>query len=238
LGFACDRPPFDDVRLRRAVSHAIDRQKIIDSVLAGSAVAAGGPVPPTILPACNNASVPDYDADAAKRLVTEAGGAPPKTTLYLSSGREELSVCEAVRDYLRKVVFDVDLEMLEWSSFKDAVSRGEPDMFYLSWWADYPDPENFLFPTFHSSNWGSAGNRCRFAAPDVDAAIESAVLETDEETRTADYCRAVKLVVDAAPWVFLWHRRQFVAVQPRVHGFTFFPIHSADRGVTISLEEG
>ncbi len=238
LGFICDRAPFDDVRLRHAVSHAIDRQKIIDSVLAGSAVVADGPVPPTILPAADERQAPGYDPKVAIRLIAEAGGAPETIGLYLSSGREELSVCEAIQEYLRKVGLDVELHMLEWSSFKDAVSRGEPDIFYLSWWADYPDPENFLFPTFHSSNWGSAGNRSRFASPEVDAAIETAVAETDAATRADGYAQVEKLVVEAAPWVFLWHRKQFVAVQPRVVGFRFFPIRSADRGVQLSLREG
>ncbi len=56
---------------------------------------------------------------------------------------------------------------------KSAVNNGEADLFWLSWWADYPDPENFLFPLFHSSNHGAGGNRSRYTNQEVDRLIEA-----------------------------------------------------------------
>jgi hypothetical protein len=64
------------------------------------------------------------------------------------------------------------------------VNKGEPDAFWLSWWADYPDPENFLFPLFHSSSVGPSGNRTRLIDQDLDRIIETAQ-RTTRKKRTA-----------------------------------------------------
>jgi peptide/nickel transport system substrate-binding protein/oligopeptide transport system substrate-binding protein len=109
-------------------------------------------------------------------------------------------------------------------------------MFYLSWWADYPDPENFLFPLFHSSNHGPGGNRTRYSNATVDALIDKGRDTLDEKKRNSLYQRAEELIVADAPWVFLWHRTDFTIRQPWVKNYKIYPIYSMDKGNDIFIE--
>jgi peptide/nickel transport system substrate-binding protein/oligopeptide transport system substrate-binding protein len=129
----------------------------------------------------------------------------------------------------------VRIRQLEWSAYKEAVNRGEPDMFYLSWWADYPDPENFLFPLFHSSNHGPAGNRTRYTNAFVDSMIAQGQYTLDEDKRNLFYRRAEEMIIADAPWVFLWHRTDFSIRQPWVKNYKIYPIYSMDKGTEISF---
>jgi len=236
LGFNCQQEPFRDVRVRRAVSYAIDTRKIAATVLEKRVEPATGPIPPGLIEEPALTTGYDYDRERAVRLLNESGLAKGfRTKLFLNTGREELSVCEAIHSYLRDVEIEAELVPLEWSAFKKAVASGEAPLFYLSWWADYPEPENFLFPTFHSSNWGAAGNRARFGSTEIDHAIEDAQRTLDDTERWRKYRETEKMVVDEAPWVFLWHRKEFVLHRPRVEGLKLFPIYSADKGTEILL---
>jgi ABC-type transport system substrate-binding protein len=236
LGFNCQKEPFDDVRVRQAVSYAIDKGKIAAMVLEGRVEPATGPIPPGVVKVPPLTDGYEYDVKAATTLLNDAGlGNGFRTQLMLNTGREELSVCEAIQSFLHDVGIKVELVPLEWSAFKNAVASGEAPMFYLSWWADYPEAENFLFPTFHSSNRGAAGNRAWFASDEVDRAIEEARSILDDTVRANKYREIEKMIVDQAPWVFLWHRKEFFVRQPRVGGFRLFPIYSADKGTDIFL---
>jgi len=67
-------------------------------------------------------------------------------------------------------------------------------MFWISWWADYPDPENFLFPLFHSSNHGPSGNRTRYTNKTVDALIESGQKSLSRSEQYRAYEKAEKII--------------------------------------------
>ena len=133
---------------------------------------------------------------------------------YITADQEIVDIAEVIQSYIQAAGIKAEIKQLEWSAYKEAVNRGEPDMFYLSWWADYPDPENFLFPLFHSSNHGPAGNRTRYANATVDALIEEGRNTLDKKKRDSLYQRAEELIVADAPWVFLWHRTDFTIRQP------------------------
>ena len=113
--------------------------------------------------------------------------------------------------------------------------REEPDKFWLSWWADYPDPENFLFPLFHSKNFGSAGNRARYSNLEVDKLIELGQHASSLEQRNQWYSQAEEIIVRDAPWVFFWHRTDYVVRQPWVEHYRIFPVYSMEKGLNILL---
>ena len=107
--------------------------------------------------------------------------------------------------------------------------------FWLSWWADYPDVENFLYPLFHSSNWGAGGNRSFYRNLRVDRLIEEAQQEPEEPTRNRLYDQAESLIIEEAPWVFFWHRTDYFLYQPRVKGFVSYPLSTSDKGTDVHL---
>jgi len=160
---------------------------------------------------------------------------PLQATFLIKADREVLSIAEVIQDYLKRVGIELTLIQREWSSFKQAVNDGEFDLFYLSWWGDYPDPENFLYPTFHSANFGAGGNRSRFSDREVDKKLEAASGETDREKRRKLLAEAEERVVELAPWVFLWHKKDVVICRPRVKRFRIPLIYNGDKFEEIEL---
>ncbi|MCG2722029.1 MAG: ABC transporter substrate-binding protein [Thermodesulfovibrionales bacterium] len=234
LGFNCSRPPFDNPRLRKAVASAIDREKILNTIYEKRGRLADGPVP-DIMRKWALWSPYRYDPQKAREIIAEEGFQNSTVNFYITADQEIVDIAEVIQSYLMDAGLNVQIKQLEWSAYKESLNRGEADLFYLSWWADYPDPENFLFPLFHSANHGPAGNRTRYTNAVVDALIEQGRLTMDEKKRNALYQKAEELIVADSPWVFLWHRTDFIIRQPRVKNYTIQPIYSMDKGTEISF---
>ena len=235
LGFNCDRHPFDNPLLRKAVSYAIDREKILKTIYEGRGMLASGPVPP-VLKSWNISQAYSFNPEEAKSLLKEAGYPQGlNIKIYLTADQEVLDILEVVQGYLMNVGIKVELRQLEWSAYKAAINAGEPDAFWISWWADYPDPENFLFPLFHSLNLGPAGNRTRFKNKEVDALIEKGQKSIDKKIRDGYYKKAEELIVESAPWVFFWHKTEYTIRQPWVKNYKIYPIYSIDKGMEVGL---
>ena len=239
LGLNCTRPPFNDIRVRQAVNMAIDRQHILNTVFEKRGVLAAGPVPPGLW---KNRSLQGaragygYDPNKAKALIREAGAEGALVRIYITLDAEVLDIVEVIQHYLNNAGLKVEITQLDWSALKHAVNEGEPDAFWLSWWADYPDPENFLFPLFHSASVGSGGNRTRCLDADLDRLIETSQRTMDERERYRLYRRAEERIIQSAPWVFMWHRADYFVIQPWVKDFRIYPIYSIDKRVDVTIK--
>lgn len=236
LGLNCTRPPFSDLRVRKAVNMAIDRQRILSTLFEKRGLLASGPIPPGIWK--NNVvrnKGYQYDPETARSLIHDAGAAGARVKIYITSEPEVLDIVEVIQNYLSEAGLKAEIIQLDWSAFKHAVNEGEPDAFWLSWWADYPDPENFLFPLFHSGSVGSSGNRTRCLDPGLDRLIERAQRTTDERQRYLLYRKAEDRIIQNAPWVFMWHRGEYFVVQPWVKDFKIYPIYSIDKRVDVTV---
>lgn len=240
LGFNCTRPPFNDPRIRKAVNLAIDRRQILNTLLEKRGVPASGPVPPglwknKVLSRALREQGYGYEPKKAKELIREAGAEGTTIKIYITSEPEVLDIVEVIQSYLAAVGLKAEIVQLDWSALKQAVNEGEPDAFWLSWWADYPDPENFLYPLFHSASVGSGGNRTRCIDPEVDRLIELAQGTMDERQRYRLYRQAEERIVQLAPWVFMWHKADYFVVQPWVKDFKIYPIYSIDKRVDVRV---
>ncbi len=235
IGMNCSRPPFDNPQIRRAMNMAIDREKILSTFYEKRGRLAAGPVPDA-LRRWNINPVYEYNPGKARGLMENEGIKATTIRFFVTADQEVVDMAEIIQFYLEKIGLKVRITQLEWSAYKEAINRGEPDMFWLSWWADYPDPENFLFPLFHSSNIGPAGNRARYRNPEVDLLIELGQASTDEKTVTSYYEKAERLIINDAPWVFFWHKTDFILNQPWVSDVKVYPIYSMDKGMEMSLQ--
>jgi peptide/nickel transport system substrate-binding protein/oligopeptide transport system substrate-binding protein len=234
LGMNCSRPPFNKPNIRRAMNYAIDKEKILNTLYEKRGRLSAGPLPDTMRKWDPPESY-EYDPQKAGELIKDQGLGNRIINFYVTADQEVIDIAEVVQDYLKKLGVEVRIKQLEWSSYKDAINRGEPEMFYLSWWADYPDPENFLFPLFHSSNHGPAGNRTRYTNHRVDELIEKGQHTLDEKRRNMFYKQAEEIIAADAPWVFLWHRTDFTIRQPWIKNYTVYPIYSMDKGTDVSF---
>jgi peptide/nickel transport system substrate-binding protein/oligopeptide transport system substrate-binding protein len=236
LGLNCQKEPFNKLLVRQAINYAIQKKAFLESVVKGRAVVSHGPIPPS-LPGYNAELSPyPFDPDRARSLLKEAGyPAGVDIRIYQRKSEEARNILVLMQEQLKEVGFRAKIVQLEWSSFKEAINKGEPDAFYLAWIADYPDSENFLAPLFHSANWGPGGNRARYRNSEVDRLIELAQETIDPSKRIELYHRIERIIHHDSPWVFLWHMKEFVVHQPWVKGVELYPIYNQDKGVTVSL---
>jgi peptide/nickel transport system substrate-binding protein/oligopeptide transport system substrate-binding protein len=238
LGLNCAKPPFNDLRVRKAANLAIDRLHILNTVFEKRGVLAAGPIPPGLW---KSKAWPQmlrgygYDPKKAKELIRQAGAEGKTIKIYIASDPEVLDITEVIQSYLTAAGLKVEIVQLDWSALKQKVNEGEPEAFWLSWWADYPDPENFLYPLFHSASAGSGGNRTRCLDPELDRLIETAQATMDEKQRYRLYRQAEDRIIQNAPWVFMWHRADYFVVQPWVKDFKIYPIYSIDKRVDVTI---
>ncbi len=219
IGLNTTRGPLQDVRVRKALNMAVDVDQLIKVLTRGHATRATGAIPPSLGGFAARDSYP-YDPARARELVAEAGYPEGfAMEIWLRESPEGNRVVEAVQGYLRQIGVDVRLVKREWSAFKEAVALGRVDAFFLDWYADYPDAENFLYPLFHSSNVGGGGNRAFFRDARIDRMIEEAQRVPDAAVGEQLYATVDSLVYDAAPWIYLYFPTTFVVVSPRVHGY-------------------
>jgi len=231
LGFNCEKRPFNDPRVRRAINHAIDRIAILEAVLPGRYILANGSVPPGL--AGHDAGLEGYayDPDLARRLLAEAGYPRGfRMEILQTPSPGSLQLTEPIQRMLAAVGIRARLVQLETSAFFATIGDGgNPDSFLVSWWADYPEAENFLYPMFHSRNRGAGGNRARFADPEVDRLLDLARYTLDAGKREALYREVERRVFAQTPWVPLYFPVNYLVHQPWVGGYVPCPVPNAQK---------
>ncbi len=238
IGFNNQAEPFKDVRVRRALNLLLDRDKIIKAVYSGRAVPAIGSIPPGISGFNSKDTGISFNPEEGKRLLAEAGyneQNPLKIELYQKAQQSATEITRFIQGEFKKYPVIIETKPMEWSALKDAINKGEAKAFLMNWFGDYPDGENFLYPLFHSKNWGSGGNRARFKNDEIDRLLEEAVRITDEKLRSEAYDSINRKVVEQAPWLYLWHCSESYVTGPRVKKLDFYPMFFCDKGLTVSL---
>ncbi len=236
IGFNNVKPPFSDVRVRRALNHAIDVETIIARVLFGAGRKARGTIPPGLRRGREPDELYPYDPERARRLLAEAGYVGGfDMELWQRENPEGGRVLESVQGYLAAVGIRATIVTREWSAFKQAVEQGTADAFYLDWFADYPDPENFLAPLFHSANRGGGGNRTGYSDAAVDSLITAAGVCRDDIRRWELLAAAEEMIYREAPWLFLWFPTRYELVSPRLEGYRMPVIFNGQRFLKVAV---
>ncbi len=221
-------------KLRRAMNWAIDREFICERIVDGRYTPANGIVPPG-LPG-HKASRPQYSRDLVKAnaLLVEAGYPLGKglesVDLWFNNQGDNAKIAQAVQQNIKEIGITVELKQLDWAAYIEACDAGEPSFFRMGWVADYPDPENFLYFLFHSSNKGPNGNVTFYDRPEVDALIDQSYLETDAEKRLALLQQAEELILADVPWLFLASTKEGMLVKPYVKNFNPTPMDDDSAG--------
>ena len=153
LAFNTQKPPFDNVLIRRAINHAINKEELNTAFYGGMGIPAVSPLPPSVWG--HNPNVPkyEYDPEKAKELLAQAGYGPDnplKTELWAMPvprpympQPERIGV--AIQNYLREVGIEAEIVTYEWGTDLEKTGMGEHTMALLGWTGDNGDPDNFLY---------------------------------------------------------------------------------------------
>jgi peptide/nickel transport system substrate-binding protein/oligopeptide transport system substrate-binding protein len=211
--------PLDDRRVRQALIHAVDRVAVVQAVYASRHVLARGVLPPGTQGFNPTLQGYSYDPDKARKLLAEAGypggqGLRP-IAIWSSVKRQEIvHQHEEVRKYWAAIGVASQIEYVtDWPTFARSLDEGKMPVFLHGWYADVPDPDNFLFKLFHSR---SPQNFFGYANPAVDDLLVQARSERDIIRRIELYRKAEELVVADVPVIPILHHTYERLFQPYV----------------------
>jgi len=228
VGFNTVTYPFDNPLVRRAVNHAINTQAIVDVVLHGVGAPAQGPIADIVWGFYPIGGL-DFNLDTARALMAEAGypdGLPNPVDIWWNVPNMVRSdISDIVQHALREIGIDVNVHGLEWATIlEDLEDPGTGwDMFVMGWVSLTGDADYGLFPLFHSSMYGGAGNRTFFSTPELDDLLERGRSELDDNARLAIYREALEIIRDESPWIFINQGEELHAASPDLRGFIVNP---------------
>jgi oligopeptide transport system substrate-binding protein len=214
LGVDTTEPPFDDVRVRRALGAAVDWRRIGALASFGGQVPATSMVPPAIQGAGDGDWLPLHDPDLARELLAEAGYPDGRDlpTIHLADGGT--SIADAIAEDLeRELGMRVELQSLD--DHIGRISDDPPHLWITGWVADYPGPNDFLGVLLES---GSSENRGGWSSPEFDQAIADALAMRDVAASQAAFERALTEVRDEVPAVPLYLSTDWSLARDRLLG--------------------
>jgi len=228
-------PPFDDVRMRRAVNYAIDRESLTRDLLQGTAtVAATGPIPAAFDWAYNREIEPyTYDPDKARSLIAQSGYGPDDnltvTFLVAEGGSgmlDPVAMATAIQANLATVGITARIQTYEWNTYLDLVNpglEGKGALAEMAWMTN--DPDTLPYLTLRSSALPEHGgfNSGYYANPEVDRLLEQARRTIDQSERAHLYREMQAIVHDDAPWAFVCSWKQNAVTTTKVRNFSLQP---------------
>jgi len=240
--FNLSRPPFDDVRVRKAFCYAIDRNKIIDEVLKGEAYGPGiyGISPPSFKDYdITKIKGYDYNPDMANRLFYETGYKDKKVfpavkVVLNSGGAKHTKVALEIQKQLMEVLgVRVDFEVKSLAQKLEDAKYARADLIRSGWLADFPNPENFLSIFYGASvpsdlNKPSYPNTTRYKNPEFDKLFEKGRMAKSREESYMYFSQAEQAMMNDAPIMMLWYDENYRLIKSRVKRLPANPIRYRD----------
>lgn len=220
IGFNTEKEPFNDVRVRQAISMLVNKDDIISGVYEGFGIPAKGPLAPGIFGYNEDAKPIEYNVEEAKKLLEEAGYADGfSTTIWTNDNPQRVDAAVLLQQELKAVGIDVQIEQMEFGTYLDQTAAGEHDMFILGWSNPTGDADYGMYALFHSSQKGDPGNRSFYENPEVDKLLDEGRQETDPDARTEIYNKVQEHLIEDAPMIYIHHQEYLTGLANGVEGF-------------------
>ena len=250
LAMNMEKPPFDNLKVRLAINHAINKVDIVERFYQGLGIPAKNPIPPTLWSYDNSIEDYEYNPELAKQLLAEAGHpdgfdttlwALPVPRPYIPDG---MALAMAIQSDLQNVGINTTIVTDEWRAYLNRTANGEHDMAMLGWIADVADPDNFFYsllsipnaekPAYNISFYRSEElqNILDRARMSTDADVQTlgdldmgrGEVVTDRDVRIRLYQQAQTIVHRDAPWVPLAHAQRVLVISKDVKNLNLSPL--------------
>ena len=210
-------------KVREAVSYAINREAIVETLFEGYRIPATGVVPKGIVGYLDNqwpTSV--YDVEKAKATLKEAGFEDgkglPTLKLSFNTGGDHQNIMEMIQADLKAIGIKAELDSSEWAQYLDALLAGDYQFGRLGWIADYPIMDNFLYSNFETN---AGDNRTGYSNAAFDKGVLEARSIVDEQERLAKYQELERMIGETTPIAPIFYYAHNRVTSERVHNFIF-----------------
>ena len=245
LGYNLKDAKFQDLRVRQAITYAIDKKEIIDGVLLGMGLVATGPYKPDTPWYNSKVKEYPYDVEKAKALLAQAGwkpsgregiltkeGKPFEFTILTNQGNEARARCaEIIQRRLAAVGIKVKIRTVEWAAFiNDFIDRKNFETVMLGWTLGQ-DPD--IYDIWHSSKVGPKElNFISYQNKEVDSLLEKGRFTFDSQIRKACYDRIQEILAEEQPYTFLYVPYALPILSARFHG-----VEPAPAGIAHNMDK-
>lgn len=217
-------PPLDNVDVRKAINMAINKDRIIQ-IINGRAVAANQPLPPSMPGYTADYKGYDYNPEAAKKMLADAGFPDGfDTELFANNTDPNPRIAQAIQQDLAAIGVRATIQSLASASVIEAGGAGTAPMVWsggMGWIADFPDPSNFYGPILGCSGAVEGGwNWSKFCDPAIDAEATAAdsMIDPAAAERLKMWSDVYVKVMDQAPWVPVFNEQRYTMKSARMGG--------------------
>jgi peptide/nickel transport system substrate-binding protein len=238
VGFNQKKKPLDNIKVRQAIAHGLNRQEVVDNFYGGRGEVAKEFMPPEVVGYADDVTEYEFDPAKSKQLLQEAGlTLPVPITFWYPSDVSRPYMpdpkrnFEAFRASLEQAGFKVTPKTAPWSpDYLGNVDEGNAQVYLLGWTGDYGDPDNFVGTFFQNPQkaWG-------FDNKEIFTALADAETETDLEKREDLYKEANRKIMDFLPGVPYVHTKPALAFAANVKGYQPSPV-SLESFATVTIE--
>jgi oligopeptide transport system substrate-binding protein len=222
IAFRTDVPPMDDPEIRRAVLLAFPRWKVAEILLNGYQETAHGLIPPGTLGRDWPDVAPEQDLEAARAAIARSSyGSPenvPPIRIYGANPFGSVALREVLE---RELGLTVEVLDVNWPQFNQGLARKSFPAYELTWVADFPDPETFLWNLFAT---GSPDNYSEYSNPEFDALLKQAAATFDVDARADLYAEAEAVLMADNALLPLVHDVRYTLMKPWVKGLDMTPL--------------
>lgn len=224
LGFNVTKPPFDNILVRKAISHAINFQAIINIIYSDQAQLAKSLLPESSWAHTNNSAEREYSLPLAKSLMEVAGYAQGFSMdlwampIQRAYNPNAIKMAKLIQQDLKHIGIKVNVISYEWNTFLKRLSLGDHDAVLLGWSADHPDPDNFFTPLLSCAARFTGGNRTFWCNKEYDDLLSKALATTNLKQRKKYYTKALEIVDNELPLIPIAHSKRYQARIASVQG--------------------
>lgn len=225
IGFNLEREPFNDPKVRKAISMAIDRGPIIDAALDGYGTPTDTIFAADFWAGLGEREIPAPDIEGAKALLAEAGypdGFDTTITGWAEYGFLS-NTAVVVQEQLKQIGINAELNLLDTGTMGQTVYVDKDYDMAVTGDSGFIDPNGLVFGNFTT---GEGGNFVNYSNPEVDELIAQGIAVTDQEQRAEIYRRIAEILLEDLPWVPLYIGQQYEAYKDYVVGYEHIPTGS------------
>jgi peptide/nickel transport system substrate-binding protein len=239
LSFNFRNPQLRDIRVRRAIAYAIDRNTIVSTVLRSTGRVATGMLSPENWAYDSNVTSYSYDPEKARQLLDQAGYPAGKNGLRglrfeFKTTSEGARIGEIFQAMLRRVGIELSIRSLEFAAYYADIQTGNFDLTSLQW-IGINDPNQY-YMVFDSKKTPPHGqNRGYYSNPEMDRLVEAGKTTVDRDERKKIYAQVQQLAADDLPYVSLWWVDNVAVMNRRLVGFEPYPNGSFRSLATLTL---